>query len=454
MLLALSVELLEAIGAELTPTDHAVLRQVCKDLNSAVSRLFFSVLTLKLKISLSGSGLGEDTVEKLRVLGTGETGWSFHAKTLRILSDRVASEENAQNDKLVDLFARTLASLSKIQTVVWHVHHLDLPWGDHEVFGWGQTAILHFLNTLRTLHNLELDIPSALNVSELKVQTLETLTLKTPGHGRGPSWRRLTPEVYQGFVDLIISQQQLNSLHIEGFIELSAVWRMLRSKPRKTVAITEIKTTVVTQELFDYLSSYSGIRKLTLKSPDGGNVDESNRLADIFFETALPHHVESLVELSCPAAFESRFRFGKHNVDLVSSLQKLTKLEMSINAGAVRRVKSVASIGVSVKAKQADITPVVKLLLDTAATLPALSSLTIVPAETERNRGMWCGNGRIHHQGAVATAISTAVMAFRTDVPCMAIVRARFNTYELEPRGGSVRKGRLGYKETGSWSRY
>ncbi|KAJ6491063.1 hypothetical protein C8R45DRAFT_1213163 [Mycena sanguinolenta] len=451
MLLALSVELLEVIGAQLAPTDHVVLRQVCRDLNGAICRLFFSALTLKM--NQTGSGLSEDTVEKLKVLGTGQTGWSFHAKTLRIFSDRMANKEDAHNDKLVDLLDRTLASLSKIQTVVWHVHHRDLPWGHHEVFGWGQTAILHFLNTLPNLNNLELNIPNTLNVSELKVQTLRRFTLKTPGHGRGPSWRPLNPEAYEDFVHLIISQKQLSSLHIEGFVELSAVWRMLRSKPPNTVKVTEITTTVVTQELFDYLSSFSGIRKLTLRAPDGGNVDESNRLADTFFETVLPHHVESLEELSCPAAFESRFSFGRHNVDLVSSLHKLTKLEMSINAGAVRRIKSVASIGVSVKAKQADITPVVKLLLETAATLPALSSLTIVPAETERNRGMWCGNGRIHHKGAVATSIATAVMTFRTDEPSAAIVRAGFNTYELGLRG-SVRKGRLGYKETGSWSRY
>ncbi|KAF7351546.1 hypothetical protein MSAN_01587100 [Mycena sanguinolenta] len=428
MLLDLSVELLEAIGAQLTHTDHAVLRQVCKDLNGAVCRLFFSVLCLK----THQNGLSKDAIEKLKVLGT----------------DNMTSEERAHNDKLVDLFCLRLSVSVKNPKC-------------RDLSGWGQTAILHFLNTLSNLHDLELDIPSTLDISELKVQTLRRFTLKTPGWGRGPSWQPITPEVYEDFMDLIISQTQLNSLHVEGFTELSAVWRMLRRKPYKTAKLTEITTNVVTQEFFDYLTSYSGLKKLTLKFPDGGNVEESNRLADSFFETVLPCHSESLAELSCPAAYESRFSFGTHNVDVVSSLHKLTKLEMSINAGAVRKVNppkgrnrkySSIGFGISVKAEQADIDPVVTLLLETAVALPALRSLTIVSAETERNRAVWCGNGRIHHQAAVDMAIGTAVMAFRTDMPCAAIVYADGNTHELRPRRGSLRKGRLGYEQTGSWS--
>ncbi|KAF7351560.1 hypothetical protein MSAN_01588500 [Mycena sanguinolenta] len=430
MLLDLSVELLEAIGAQLTHTDHAVLRQVCKDLNGAVCRLFFSVLCLK----INQNGLSKDAIERLKVLGTGETGWSHHAKTLRIIPDKMANEEPAHNDKLVDLFASALASLSKIQIVVWHVavHYQGPP-------RWEQTAILDFLNTLSNLHDLELNIPSTFNISKLKVQTLRRFTLKTPSWGVGRSWQPIPPQVYQGFVDLIISQNQLNSLYLEGFTKLSAVWRMLRSEPHKTAKLTEITTNVVTQELFDYLSSYSGLEKLTLKFPDGGNVEESNRLADSFFETVLPCHFKSLAELSCPAAYESRFSFGTHNVDVVSSLHKLTKLEMSINAGAVQKVI---------------INPVVTLLLETVVALPALRSLTIVSAETERNRGINTGNGRIHHKDAVDTAIAAAVMVFRTDMPCAAIVYAGGNTHELRPRRDPLRGGRLGYEQTGSWSRY
>jgi hypothetical protein len=103
------------------------------------------------------------------------------------------------------------------------------------------------------------------------------------------------------------------------------------------------------------------------------------------------------------------------------------------------------------------------LLLETAATLPALRSLAINSAETESNRGAWCGNGRIHHTGAVAAAIEKAVKTFRSNVPCSAIVRAGNHTYELQPLSGDgpAQEGNLvgdpqilGYQEKGWFSRF
>ncbi|KAF7351545.1 hypothetical protein MSAN_01587000 [Mycena sanguinolenta] len=411
MLLDLSAELLEVIGAELTHTDYAVLRQVCKDLNGAVYRFFFSDLVLK----ISGNGPSEVGVQKLKTLAAGATGWSLYATTLRIVPAK-AGGEGDHGGKLIDL-AAALATLSNIQTVVWHVH-------------------------------------------DQVVSSLRKFTLKISG--QGPSWGRqaLTPEMYQDFIQLVTVQSQLSSLHLEGPTELSPVWRILRSRTQHTIKPTEITTNVVTHELFDYLSSYSGLEKLTLKYPDGGNANESNRLADAFFATVLPRHAEFLTELSCPAVYESRFSFGTHDVNVVSLLRKLTRLEMSINAGAVRRVQNqetyvdgkgrvhrMISIGISVEADQADIDPVT-LLLETAACFPTLQCLTIVSAETESNRGAWCGNGRIHHKGTVDTAIATAVVAFRTDVPCSAIIRTGYNIYELRPLW---EEGRLGYEQTGRY---
>jgi hypothetical protein len=73
--------------------------------------------------------------------------------------------------------------------------------------------------------------------------------------------------------------------------------------------ITEITTNVITQDLLAYLASYSGIRKLALKAPDGGSRVQSDRLADMFFEAVLPRHGTTLTDLSCPAAYESQFSF-------------------------------------------------------------------------------------------------------------------------------------------------
>ncbi|KAF7351563.1 hypothetical protein MSAN_01588800 [Mycena sanguinolenta] len=448
MLLDLSVELLEAIGTQLPQPDHAILRQFLA--------CFFSVLTL----NTSRNGLDEYGVDKLKALATGGTGWSLHAKTLHIIPAKMANDDH--DEKPVDLLAAALSSLSKIQTVVWHAR---MP--QQGYWAWGQTVITNFLNALDTLDDLELNISGTINLSTLQVQNVRKFTLTGPDRNWG-LWRQFhmkmtqpLPSIYQDITRLVC-QNRLTSLHLEGINHWSVVWRTLRSATR--IRLTEITTSVVTQDLFDYLTSYSGLGKLKLDSPDGGSVDESDRLADSFFETVLPRHAESLTELSCPAAFESRFSFGTHNVNVVSLFHKLTKLEMSINAGAVREVDPptafvdadgkkypVVCIGVPVEADQADIDPVVTLLLETAAMFPALKSLTILSAETERNRSAWCGNGRIHHTSAVDTAIGNAVKAFRTDVPCSAIVHAGYSTHELRPL---PEEGQLAYEQTGPWSRY
>ncbi|KAJ6510745.1 hypothetical protein C8R45DRAFT_1161671 [Mycena sanguinolenta] len=412
MLLDLSTELLEAIGGqpELTHSDHSILRQVCKDLNGAVSRLYFAILT----VQTNSNGVTENGFQKLKALAAGGTGWSLYAKTARIVPTIQTNREG--DDRVVDLLAAALASLTNIQTVVWHVHMRD-----HDSWGWGRTAIFAFLNTLGpTLLDLELNVPSAVNISELKLQSLRKFILKTPGQGR----RWGTPD---DFIHLISIQNRLNALHLEGHTDLSPVWRMLRTRPHDTgtIKLVEITTDVVTQELFDYLSSYS-------------------------------------------ATYEGRFSFGTHNVNVVSLLHKLTKLEMSINcAGKVRELEErgthidhpdlgriIIPPRVTAKAEQADVNPVVTLLLETAVLFPALCSLIIVSAETESDRDARCGNGQVDHKGAVDVTIANAVKAFRTDVPSAAIVCAGGNSYALRPLRGPVQAGRLGYEPTGCWSRY
>ncbi|KAF7351611.1 F-box domain-containing protein [Mycena sanguinolenta] len=446
MLLDLAPELLERIGAQLPSSNHAILRTVCKFFNGALHSSFFSILVLK----TTRNGLSVDGVEMLKVIATGETGWSVHAKMLRIIPAKPTSQEDVQGDMPVDLLAAALASLSNIRSVLWQAHN-------REFWTLGRSVIIDFLNGSTTLDDLELKVSGGIDLSTLDIRNLRKFTLSHYPlealeirlnrvlHGTPPP-----PPMYHDVVRLM-SQNRLISLHLEGIPEWSAVWRMLQDKTYciRPVVIT---TNVVTQELFDYLTSYSssGLTKLTLVFPDGGNANESNRLADTFFETVLPLHAESLTELSCPAAYESRFSFSTHNVHVISLLHKLTSLEMSINAGAVRHVDDsrryvdyngtrypIATTGRSVKVDQEDMDRVVTLLLETTATFPALQTLTIVPAETESNRGVWCGNGRIHHTAAVQVAIDNALKVFRTNVPCSAVVYAGNSTYKLQPLGGA-----------------
>ncbi|KAF7351587.1 F-box domain-containing protein [Mycena sanguinolenta] len=400
MLLDLSVELLQEIAGELTQREQAVLRSVCKDLNDSVGPLFFSILVLK----INRNGLIKDTVYKLKVLGTGGTGWSLHAKTLRI-------------------------------TFV-HVHV------DPNFWECAQAAIFDFLNSCENLRELELiDMPGTIDLSALHcVRRLRKFALKSIYHDSNV--RTFSSTISTPGIAELISQNQLRVLHLEGPGEWSPLWRMLPFGTHCT-QLAELTTNRVSLVLFGHLSAYSGLRKLRLVAPDGGNLTMSNRLADMFFTRVLPRHADSLVELACAAAFEGRFSFGEHNVHVILQLQKLTWLEVSINAGAVVRNNSgpprigyhngiaytVSAdlqypwmpCGIPAKAEQAEVDSVVTLLLQTAASLPALRNLTIRAAEAEQQRGLGSGS-KLNHIGAVKAAIVRAVKGFRTEDPSAAAV--------------------------------
>lgn len=83
-----------------------------------MDRLFFSVLVLKTGHQLTS----DDGVEILRALANGETGWSLHAKVLRISPGKQAPNEETKelhisDNELRDLFASALESMPKIRTV-------------------------------------------------------------------------------------------------------------------------------------------------------------------------------------------------------------------------------------------------------------------------------------------------------------------------------------------------
>ncbi|KAJ6566626.1 hypothetical protein B0H19DRAFT_1374116 [Mycena capillaripes] len=465
MLLDLSVELLQEIGVQLAQKDHANLRAVCKDLSGAMECLFFSCLILRTGEEMHS----ESGVEMLKTLAIGNTGWSYHTRTLRIqpgkstkTKEQLALETTVSEGGMQRHLASALKSMANVRTVIWAVRE-----NDH---GWEIQTVCTFLNILQALSELELNIQGVVDLSSLKISGIRKFTFKNPSYSRFSMNAPSDPPLFQE-ISPIITENRLTSLHLEGASEWSKIWSLLRGK----TLLTEVTTSVVTPELFDYLRSYTGVQKLALLYPDGGNRDKTNILADTFFKTVLIRHAPSLVELSCPARFESRFSFGTHNVDVISQLHGLATLEMSVNAGRVQNVdrkgrdrsdpkgRRMLILGRAEEIEQSDIDSVVTLLLRTAATLPALRSLAIFSAQTEKNRGMWCGNGRINHKGPVNMAIGIAVKKFRSSVPCSAIVCAGRYTYELQlgKSEEAAEEGRsesdsemLTYHETGTFQRW
>ncbi|KAF7335694.1 hypothetical protein MVEN_02224800 [Mycena venus] len=180
-----------------------------------------------------------------------------------------------------DLLASALASLPNIRTVAWTVH-------EENSSAWEQNAICHFLNRLIALEDLRLSIQGIIDFSLLQVSGLRRFRLMD-----APSWQtlfmNLTDEapMYQD-ISHLVAQNRLTCLHLHGTSNWFKVWSMLRITTDPHIKLTEITTNIVTSEFFHYLTSYSGLEKLTLIQPDGGNRDRSDRLADTFFETLPP----------------------------------------------------------------------------------------------------------------------------------------------------------------------
>ncbi|KAJ6578324.1 hypothetical protein B0H19DRAFT_908525, partial [Mycena capillaripes] len=98
----------------------------------------------------------------------------------------------------------------------------------------------------------------------------------------------------------------------------------LRTEP---IYLTYLVTSAVNDDLYTYLSVFSGLQRLTLlDSRDPKEEVKCNRLAGIFFDSVLPRLSHSLVQLSCSTHYECRWSFGTHNASTISLLQHLSKL--------------------------------------------------------------------------------------------------------------------------------
>ncbi|KAF8149283.1 hypothetical protein K438DRAFT_1733783, partial [Mycena galopus ATCC 62051] len=218
--------------------------------------------------------------------------------------------------------------------------------------------------------------------------------------------------------NVVRNRGNLTGLHVVGLKASSEIWTLLLSDPSlHQLELKEITTDKVTNDLLTYLASYCGLRRLTLINPDGSSFSESDQLADVFYKTVLPLHADSLVELSCPSDYETRWSFGAHCLDTISRMHSAEKLEFSVNADDV--------LGADLEHN------VVTRLLQATTRFPALRYLAIFPADRP-NPGGKCGirNSSMYHAAAVNKGVIAAVLAFRTGVPSRALLHAGFNWYE------------------------
>ncbi|KAJ6574405.1 hypothetical protein B0H19DRAFT_1254113 [Mycena capillaripes] len=226
----------------------------------------------------------------------------------------------------------------------------------------------------------------------------------------------------------------------------SKTWDALREEQ---IHLSEIHTDIIVDGLLEYLSSYSGLERLTVASAGGGDEELSERCADEFFSTLLTHQRQSLVGLSCYGAYEGRWSFGAHNADILAQLSKLRCLRMKVNAESHgheqgprkqggrntyrgRGLREIFEIESDLEGRN-----MVHRFLELMNQLP-ITEAAILPSCPERYTKPKCGNNKVRHLDIVIARIDAAVREFKSlgGRGSSAVVLAGYNYYKME-RGES-----------------
>ncbi|KAJ6553073.1 hypothetical protein B0H19DRAFT_1155578 [Mycena capillaripes] len=393
MLPYLCVEVLQEIGGQLPNCDQMNLRAVCRELGSAIDPLFYTFFALR------GDRIrGENGLHIIGRLAAGQLGWCHHAKTVHILpgskaekGEAVAPKWYPSNTELPNLLVTALASMQNIQTIIWDARGTDPDWL--------REAICDSFSTLPLLSDLQVNVQGGPHLQFKPIPRLTKLKIDCS------DWR---PVPLDEISQVVGRGYHLTSLQLLGHHDWSKVWTMLRvttlrPNPSAHIHLKELSTTDVTPDLLIYLSSYSGIERLSFARSNGGQA-KNDALADTFFHDVLAHHAKSLVELSCPACYDGRWSFRMDNVNRILQLRKLEKLHVSVNSGDVLDVEP----GMNT----------VILLLNTAALLPALRVLIISSARVGRHR---------------EEGVKTAIEDFTSHIESRAVVSTGEYYYQLAP---------------------
>jgi len=96
------------------------------------------------------------------------------------------------------------------------------------------------------------------------------------------------------------------------------------------IQLEELVHNSTNPSLIDYLSSYSGLRKLELSVTPFADAASSDEAATRFFNGVLSRHLETLESLRLEAYCEDEWCFTSRNAGLISQCTKLNHLLMSV----------------------------------------------------------------------------------------------------------------------------
>ncbi|PPQ89274.1 hypothetical protein CVT25_001358 [Psilocybe cyanescens] len=146
------------------------------------------------------------------------------------------------------------------------------------------------------------------------------------------------------------------------------------------VRLENITIDVVPHSFVDYLSSYSGLKKLDIVLNNFTDRQTSDLVASRFFEESLGCHVHFLEELSLSTSYEGLWCVGSQNLELLSKCKRMKYLRMSVNSSElplpldiINDLKEASVLG--------DEPNLIKLVLDMAAThMPSIMVIQILEA--------------------------------------------------------------------------
>ena len=114
------------------------------------------------------------------------------------------------------------------------------------------------------------------------------------------------------------------------------VWSTLRSEK---IHLQELVTDDVQPALVEYLTSFSGLRRLRLISTSLYRTPSwvFNQLAIRFYEQGLENHIRFLESLDVHVSYEGKWFFGSHCFSVIKKGTHLTFLELSIDSEDILR---------------------------------------------------------------------------------------------------------------------
>ncbi|KAF9000891.1 hypothetical protein BDQ17DRAFT_1410152 [Cyathus striatus] len=373
--LPLPHEIVQMIARMMTHESFPILRLVCRSFNDAMIPLTFPQAV----ISYS-SRKPDDFVDQLRTLATNIHPAPHFAEILTIRNTRFVTEF-ARNDAVeVDDESRELdptmararlveqylplaiAAFKKVSKIIWfsseHLHNSLI-----EAIGLGMAQLssltaldVHvvggrppesksqleqelisnssdrLIHLCVTLHDLGMFGPSALDPLLALSPPLNITHLVLKGFFvkmENTVSRHLRSLVSLTITNVASAHERLSRTFKQNFsAETSFMNDMWIYLAQEKIQLREIELEEPTDSFIQYLKSYNGLKKLTIKRAISYSVEMSNDFASAFYE-ALPKHV-GLEELDISPFYESRWCYGMHNIDVFSCLTNLRLLTIAI----------------------------------------------------------------------------------------------------------------------------